>query len=175
MAAATQRFEPAVAAALLSAGAAAIHASAAGPHFGEHVVLGALFAVTAVAQAAWAALVLTAPSARLLAAGVAGNVGVVVAWAMSRTIGLPFGPEPPEPVGAIDLAATSFEVVIVAASVLLLAAGGPYRAVSGRAAKRFATVGAVAVVALTAAAYAATPGGATGHHHGDPHAHTGNG
>jgi hypothetical protein len=169
MAAATQRYQPTVAAALLSAGAAAIHASVAGPHFAEHFVLGALFVVTATAQAAWAALVLTAPSARLLAAGVAGNVGVVAAWALSRTVGFPLGPEPwaPEPVGALDLAATSFEAVVVATCVLLLAAGGPYRAVSGRAAKRFATVGAVAVAALTSLAYAGTPGGAAGHHHGD--------
>jgi hypothetical protein len=173
MAAATQRFEPTVAAALLSAGAAAIHASVAGPHLGEHLVVGALFVVTAIAQAAWAALVLTAPSAPLLAAGVVGNVGVVAAWALSRTAGLPLGPEPwaPEPAAALDLTATSFEVVLVAAGVMLLAAGGPYRPVSGRAARRFAAVGAIVIAALTSAAYAGTPGGAAGHHHGDGAAH----
>jgi hypothetical protein len=160
------RFEPAIAAALLSAGAAAIHASAAGPHFAEHLAFGGLFVVTALAQAAWAALVLTAPSARLVAAGVLGNVGVAIAWALSRTVGLPFDSEPwvPEPVGALDLAATSFEVVAVAAGVLVLGAGGPYRPVSGRAAGRFATVAAVVVAAATSAAFAGTPAG--GHDHG---------
>jgi hypothetical protein len=165
MAAPAYRSEPAVAAALLSAGAAAIHASAAGPHFAEHLLLGVLFVVTAIAQAAWAALVLTAPSSRLLAAGAFGNLGVAAVWAVSRTVGLPFlpGAEVPEPLGALDLAATSFEVVVVAACVLLLAAGGPYHPVSGRAMKRFATVGAIAIAALTSAAYAGMPNG--GHHH----------
>jgi hypothetical protein len=166
------RPEPAVAAALLSAGAAAIHASAAGPHFAEHLLIGALFVVTALAQAAWAALALTAPSGRLLAAGAVGNVGVVAAWAMSRTVGLPFGPEAwvPEPVAALDLAATSFEIVVVAACILVLGAGGPYAAVGGVAAKRFATVGAIAIAALTSAAYAATPNGGHDHHAGEVHA-----
>jgi hypothetical protein len=165
-AAATHRSEPALAAALLSAGAAAIHASAAGPHLSEHVLIGALFVITALAQAAWAALLLTSPSALLLAGGAVGNLGVVGAWAMSRTVGLPIGPEPwtPEPAAPIDLAATSFEVGAAAACVLLLAAGGPYTAVSGRAAARFATVGAIAIAALTSAAYAGSPSG--GHHHG---------
>jgi hypothetical protein len=130
-------------------------------------VFGALFVVTALAQAAWAALVLTAPSAPLFAAGALGNVGVAGVWALSRTVGLPVGPGAgvPEPVAALDLAATSFEIVVVAASVLLLANGGPYAAVSGRAAKAFATIGAVAIAALTSAAYAGTPTG--GHHRHD--------
>jgi hypothetical protein len=167
LAASTRRFEPAVAAALFSAGAAAIHASAAGPHFAHWVPFGALFVLTALAQAAWAALVLTAPSARLLAAGAIGNAGVVAVWAASRTVGLPVGPDAwtPEPVAALDLAATSFEIVVVAASVLLLAAGGPYLAVSGRAATRFATAGAVAIAALISAVYAGTPSGGHQHQH----------
>jgi hypothetical protein len=92
MVASAPRFDPALAAALLSAGAAAIHASAAGPHLAEHLLVGALFVVTALAQAAWAALLLTAPSWPLLAAGVVGNLGVMAAWALSRTIGLSFLP-----------------------------------------------------------------------------------
>lgn len=168
MAASAPRFEPAYAAALLSAGAAAIHASAAGPHFAEHLIVGALFVVTALAQAAWAALVLTAPSWPLLAAGVVGNLGVVAAWAMSRTVGLPLlpGARVPEPIGALDLAATGFEIALVAACVLLLVAGGPYAAASARAARAFATVGAVAIAAVTSAASAGTPNG--GHHHAAP-------
>jgi hypothetical protein len=165
MAAPAHRFEPAIAAALLSAGAAAVHASAAGPHFDHYVPHGVLFVVTALAQAAWAALVLTAPSAPLLAAGALGNLGVAIVWALSRTVGLPLGPESgaPEPVGAPDLVATSFEILVIAACVLLLTAGGPHWPVSGGAAKRFAAVGAIAIAAATSAAFAATPGG--GHQH----------
>src|SRR3712207_6118876 len=92
-----------VATAFLAAVAAAIHAAVAAPHFEEYVPFGVLFLVTALAQAAWAVLVLVAPSAPVLAAGVAGNVGVVAAWALSRTTGLPFGREPwvAEPIAAL--------------------------------------------------------------------------
>jgi|SRR5947209_20583595 len=50
-----------------------------------------------------------------LAAGVVLCLGVVVVWALSRTTGLPIGPEPwqREPVGAADLIATADEVAIV--------------------------------------------------------------
>jgi hypothetical protein len=43
------------------------------------------------------------------------NVGAVLVWATSRTIGLPIGPEAglPEPVGFPDLLASSFEIGIV--------------------------------------------------------------
>jgi hypothetical protein len=116
------RNELSIAAALLSAGAAAIHASVAVPHFDESALYGLLFVATVLFQAGWAALVLAAPSVRLLGAGVVVNAGVIGAWAVSRTFGLPYGPEPwtAEPVGPLDLAATSFELGIVVCGLLLL-------------------------------------------------------
>jgi hypothetical protein len=64
------RNELSIAAALLSAGAAAIHASVAVPHFDESALYGLLFVATVLFQAGWAAVVLAAPPVRLLGAGV---------------------------------------------------------------------------------------------------------
>ncbi len=46
----------------------------------------------------------------------------MVLWAVSRTAGLPFGPEPwmPEPVGRPDFTATLLEGATIVALVLLL-------------------------------------------------------
>lgn len=163
MTAAGRRAELTIAAALLSAGAAAIHASAAGAHFEEYLPFGVLFAVSAVAQAAWAALVLAAPSRLLLAAGVAGNAGIAAVWGLSRTSGLPFGPEPwaAEPVAPLDVAATAFELGIVAVGIALLAARLSWPRRSDRDVTRVAALGAVAVTGLACAAFAASrPDGA---------------
>ena len=70
-----------------SAGAGLVHAAAAGSHNGEAEVAW-LFAVTAVAQLGWAAFVAVRPWPWLLAAGIALNGACVVAWVLSRTVGL---------------------------------------------------------------------------------------
>jgi hypothetical protein len=156
----------AVAAALLSAGAGAIHAAAAGPHFEEYAPFGIAFAATALLQWAWAVGTLVAPSRHLLAAGVVGNAGVVAGWALSRTAGLPVGPDAwtPEPLTVLDGAATAFEFGIVAACAVLLVSRAselvPLRA------RRFAAAAAIAAVALTAVPIAVARGGHS-HDHGD--------
>ena len=139
-AAAARRAKLAVTAALFSAGAGAIHASVAGPHIQEYAAFGVLFVASAIAQAVWAALLLVSPSARLLIAGVVGNALIVQVWALSRTVGLPFGPEPwsAEPITYLDLTATTFELGVVAVSGLLLVQGGAHTALSGSDVRRFA-------------------------------------
>jgi len=71
---------------------------------------------------AWAVGVLLSPSPRLVGTGIVGNAGVAAAWALSRTAGLPVGPDAwtPEPVTILDGAATAFELGIVAACAVLL-------------------------------------------------------
>jgi hypothetical protein len=165
----------AVAAAVLSAGAAAIHASVAAPHFDDYAPYGVLFALTAVAQAVWAAVLLLAPSIPVFAAGIGGNAGIVVVWALSRTTGLPFGPDAwsPEPVGRLDVSTTAFELGVVVLSGLSLAARGGDRP-PARADSRFAAVAAALVAALASLAF----GGAEGSHRhgsgvGEAHRHGG--
>ena len=151
-------------AALMSAAAAAIHIAVAGPHFREYAPFGLLFGATALAQAAWAALMIAVPSGRLLAAGAAGNTAIVGAWALSRTVGLPVGPGrwTPEPAAALDVAASMLELGVVAAAVALLAAGRPLAPRGSRELRYLAAVATAAVVAITGAALAQ---GGTDHHH----------
>ena len=135
---------------------------------------GLLFLASALGQTVWAVLLLAAPSARLLAAGAAGNLGILAAWALSRTTGLPVGPEPgtPEPIGALDIAASAFELGLVVAALLLIAVRGPL-ATPGRQVKHFAAIAAAVLVAVTGAAFAKAQAGAGHHgaatkHHADP-------
>ena len=68
-------------AAFASAGAGLVHAAAAGSH-NDDAALAWLFAVTAVLQLGWAAIVLVRPWSAVVAAGIALNAACVVAWVL---------------------------------------------------------------------------------------------
>jgi hypothetical protein len=104
-----------VALAALSAGGAAIHVAVAPDHFHEYALFGVFFLAASAAQAAWAIAVLVRPNRPLLVAAVIGNAGLIMLWALSRTVGLPVGPElwRPEGITAADALATQLEVVLV--------------------------------------------------------------
>lgn len=100
-------------AAVAGVAAAWIHALVAGEHLAGSLVLGAAFVGLALAQTAWATVLLRRPSDRLLLAGAVGNALVVLLWVASRTLGLPgLGVEP---VGVLDLLATTYELASVGA------------------------------------------------------------
>lgn len=102
--------------------AAAIHAVVAVAHFDEYLLAGVAFAGLATAQTAWGVLVYRRPAQVRLAAGMLLNAAVIAAWALSRTAGLPLGPEAGTavPVGLADLGATVCELALVAGSALVL-------------------------------------------------------
>ena len=131
----------------LSLGAAAIHLAAAPHHYAEMGDFGAGFLVAGIFQAAWARAALRACSPRTTWIGIAGNVGIVIAWIVSRSIGLPVGLEPwtPEVIGLPDGAATIFELLIVAGLTARLL--GLDRALVAR----FAPVGSIAAIAVVPA------------------------
>ena len=109
--------------ALVASGAAAgVHAAMGPAHLREQTVFGLFFAAAALAQLAWTAVALRGrPGRGLLAAGVVGNGACIALWALSRTSGLPLGLLPaPEAVGAWDLAALAWELVVVGACLALL-------------------------------------------------------
>jgi hypothetical protein len=95
---------------------AATHAAATVEHVSEYVPFAIAFAVLTVLQVAWGAWALTRPTVGLLLAGAAGSLAVCAVWALSRTTGLPIGPEAgePEAIGALDLVATGTEIALVA-------------------------------------------------------------
>jgi hypothetical protein len=100
---------------VLSAAAAVVHLSVARLHFDEFWLFGVLFVVSGVLQLGWAALIwFRSGDARLLLAGVVLQLGIVAVWVASRTVGLPYGPEPwnPESIGPLDAVCTFDEILI---------------------------------------------------------------
>ena len=89
----------------LSAVAAGIHAWVVPEHYEEYALFGLFFAALGFAQAGWAAAVLRRPTRRVAFGGVALSAGLLVLWALSRTAGLPIGPEAweAEPAGLLDV------------------------------------------------------------------------
>ena len=107
--------------ALASVGAGMIHLAVAPAHLREWVPFGVFFLVLGVAQLAWAALVWMRPTRSLLIAGAIANAGVVALWLLSRSAGIPIGPEhwSPEAMGFADVVCSAYEALIVVAISLL--------------------------------------------------------
>jgi hypothetical protein len=94
-----------------------IHVGAGVDHFAEFPPYTLVFCLLAAGQIAWAALLLRNPSRRVLLLGCAFQLGIVVLWALSRTVGVPIAPGPwvPEGIGVADLVETVGEIVSVIA------------------------------------------------------------
>ena len=116
-----------VAVAALNFAAALVHAAVIEEHFAEYTLYGFAFAVTAAVQATFGLAVLVRPTRSLLATSAVVNAGIAVVWLVSRTAGLPVGPEhwSPESVGAADLFSTLFELASVYFVVMLLRSDAP--------------------------------------------------
>jgi len=109
------RRELEVDAAVLAIAAGLIHAVAGVTHFGEYWLFGTFFAVLAIAQVAWGALVWRGASRSVLVVGAWASAGVALLWLVTRTVGLPIGPHAgrPEAAGPLDVLATLDEQAIV--------------------------------------------------------------
>jgi diguanylate cyclase (GGDEF)-like protein/PAS domain S-box-containing protein len=104
-----------------SALVAGIHISVCLEHFQEATAYGVFFALLATFQLAWGAVVLARPTRTVLLFGASVNAATVGLWLVSRTVGLPVGPETwsPEEFGRLDIAASAVELAVVPACVLL--------------------------------------------------------
>jgi hypothetical protein len=144
---------------VLSAAAAVVHLSVARLHFDEFWLFGVLFVVSGVLQLGWAALIwFRSGDARLLLAGVVLQLGIVAVWVASRTVGLPYGPEPwnPESIGPLDAVCTFDEILIaVLAGVSVWAAHRRRLLVDG--------VEAVALIATASTWFMLAAGAGHGH------------
>jgi hypothetical protein len=115
----------------LSLAAALIHGGLAPAHFSEWWGYGLFFAAAAAAQAVFGLLLLTRGlqvagrswedlRPLVYAAGIAGNLAIMLLWLVTRTVGIPWlGPEAGtvEGIGPIDTASKILEGALV---VLLL-------------------------------------------------------
>jgi hypothetical protein len=100
--------------------AAGVHAAVGPAHFAEGVLVGLFFAGCALVQLAWVGLTMSRPGTRLLVAGLVVNLGVLVLWSTTRTVGLPGVLAAPEAVGPWDTASAVWELTAALACVVLL-------------------------------------------------------
>jgi len=119
--------------ALFSAAAGFIHAVVTPEHFAEARVIGVFMLAVTVGQMAVVVAALNRPSRALWVAAGAGNAAVVAIWVLSRTVGVPVGPEPwtPEAVGFLDLACAAYEIATLVACLGLVSVARTFVAGSG--------------------------------------------
>ena len=109
-----------LATALFLVGAGLVHLAVVESHLSDDLLLGISFAVVGGAQVILGFVVLAKPSRRVLYLVGAMSLVFVAVWTVSRTFGLPVGSHQiPEPVGTTDLTVVIFEILTVAAVVLL--------------------------------------------------------
>lgn len=108
--------------AISSIGAGLIHAAVVPQHLEEGALFGFFFILAAGFEIAWAIAVLFRPAVIVYAIGALANGATIGIWLVSRTIGLPIGPDPwmPEEIQSLDAAATSLELLLVVGSAVLL-------------------------------------------------------
>lgn len=148
-------------AAVASLGAGLIHAAVARDHFAEWWAYGAFFTLLAIFQVGWALAAWGGATRRTLLAGMLVNAATIALWAVTRTTGLPFGPDrgAPEAVGVADVACAILELGVVALSALALRRATGERMFAWPAALASLGVACLAALLLVGAAVAA------------PHAH----
>ena len=164
-------------AAALSFGAAAIHFAVIGEHFAEYPPYGVAFTAFAWFQVGWAVLYLRRRTRGLAVLAVTVNLGALIVWAVSRVVGLPFGPDPGqiEPIGPLDLLAGALEAALTGLLGWDLVAGSERTRPALSPASAVVGVGStlLAVVVLTSAAFAVSGEVghvAAGHDHAEPSA-----
>jgi hypothetical protein len=113
--------------ALASLSAALVHAAVMPDHFRESVIYGLFFVGASLGQLTFGILILTKPSRRLVTAGIFGSALMIVLWLITRTLGVPIGPDngATESFGLLDALASSFEAVTVIVGILALRAWTP--------------------------------------------------
>jgi hypothetical protein len=139
-----------------AAGAGLIHLAFAPEHLHEYLPLGAGFLAAGVLQLAWAAVITGHESRRLLQLGGVFSLVFVGVYLMSRTTGLPLGPDAfePEGFGAADLLCCALEVPVGIGALVL--ARRPRLLVRRLRVRLAAAVGVAFLLVGSATAYAAT-------------------
>lgn len=148
----------------LSAG---IHAFVIDTHLREWWVAGLFFAGAAISQAVCAYTALrTRGSRHAMTVGAIASVLLLSVWAVSRTVGIPFGPSAgaPEALGSLDVIASIAEMVSVAAFLAPLVSARASVAPATRASR----LAAAALVGLMFGAGTATAAAMPAHTHSHP-------
>jgi predicted branched-subunit amino acid permease len=148
--------------AALNVGAGAVHFSVAPDHFHEWMPFGVFFTAIAFSQIAWAVGVLWSPRRETMAWGTAATATIVALWVVTRTVGLPVGPQhwTPEPWGRTDGICAAFEIAAVAFGLAMLQAH-PRTRVRRRPASLVVAATVAAVIGATSIALSPIATGST--------------
>jgi hypothetical protein len=124
------------------------------------------FAVLGVLQIAWAAFALSSDVLPMPRRFAALSAAVILLWLVSRTAGLPVGPEPweAEAVGTADLLCSGFEAALIALLVVSIRPATE-ESPSLTNIRRMIVVGRLVAAAVTVMALADTDPSRHGHHH----------
>jgi hypothetical protein len=114
------------------------------------------FVALAWFQTLWAILVIASPHRLLLLLGAVGNGAVVALWAVTRTAGIPLGPNAgvPEAAETVDVLSTVLEILVVLGCLFLLYRGTAGRYLGGRRVLAGTLALGLVVVSLTSGAVA---------------------
>lgn len=147
--------------------AAGIHFGFAPAHLSEDWAHGLFFISIAWLQVATGILAITHPRRALWVAAIVLNVGVVAVWVVSRTSGVPFGPEAlrTEDVGTPDLLASSLEAAIIALAIVALRVPSVLRSRATPKRSLTALTAASALAIVVAGSVSLTPRFAGAHSH----------
>jgi hypothetical protein len=148
-------------------GAAVVHAAVVPEHLDEWPAAGGFFLLLTAAEVAAAVLVVTRRRSAVPVA-LAVSVGPLLLWLWSRTLGMPFGPEPwvGEAVGLPDLACCALELTTLALAVAVMPARLPRARPPSPAAFRMALVAVLTVTMVGFGSAAALFGDAPVTEHG---------
>jgi len=140
--------------AIFSAGAGAIHIAVIQAHFDEYWAFGLFFAGAAWLQILWAIWVVARPSRVVALTGIGINGAITAVWVVSRTVGVPLGPEPGvvEEAEFVDIVATSLQVLVILGALGLLSKGAMRRDVGRGALVSSTLVLGLSVVVLATSA-----------------------
>ena len=131
---------------MLAAYAGLAHLVAAPEHFASWWPAGAFFVAVGLGQLAYVVTAVRRPSALAIAATLFLNLGVVLVYVASRTVGVGIGPSTHaeqglEPVGPFDLSVAAAEVALIALVTVGLGPKARTRALDGLLAGRGVAVG----------------------------------
>ena len=109
-------------AAILSLTAGAIHFGYAPHHLSDDWAHGWFFMVIAAYQCLFAVVIVARPRRWVWASAIVVNTGIIATWLVSRTVGLPFGPEElrSESFSAPDIVSSVIAAVIIVLSIVAL-------------------------------------------------------
>lgn len=104
-----------IATALTSVAAASVHFAVGVPHASEDPLFAAALVGCGALQLVWGHALLKRPTRSVIVLGLLLNVLALLTYGVSRSVGLPFGPEPwiPAGIGPLDLITVVDEAFIV--------------------------------------------------------------